>query len=267
MAIASFSTFDAELDHPKESVAFGIATTTTIAGRWQDLWTSMTIPGTAPTTAAAPTSATAGALGQQDSTVATLGLVSARISTLTPGCYLLIDRLSHQGGMNATSTGTQTTNLPTSALTRYTTGEGVMLGVTIYTQIGTTATTISCSYTNSAGTAARTSPSVVFGGTGFREAGRFIPIPLASGDTGVRSVQNSTIAGSTGTVGAFGYCLYKPLAMVMVDEVNSSVYCDLVTGKIGGGLPEVVDGACLGVLAMPTTTTVQATGVLQLAEW
>jgi hypothetical protein len=66
-----------------------------------------------------------------------------------------------------------------------------MAAIDIYTQIGTTATTISCTYNDETGTSS-TSPLVAIGGTGFREAGRSILIPLATGDLGFQSITAST---------------------------------------------------------------------------
>lgn len=268
MAIADLATFITEIEHPKEMQPITVATTTAVAGRWYDLWAFTPPVGTAPTTAAVPTNATTGTLGQQDGGASALGLIAARMNAMNPGCYLLIDRLSHQGGLSGTVTTVGlTTNLPTSALTRYTSGEGVMLGISIYTQIGTTATTISCSYTNSAGTSGRTSPLIAIGGTGFREAGRMLLVPLASGDTGVQSVQSTTLTATTGTAGAFGYTLFKPLAMVMVDEVNGVTIADPITGKMGGGFPEIADGAALCLLGCSASTNLMAAGSFIFAEW
>jgi len=85
-----------------------------------------------------------------------------------------IDLLNVSGGLNGTVTTEQTTNLPTAALTRHTSGEGVMIGLVIYVSIGATATTVTVKYTNQAGTANRVSTATSFGGTGFRDVARLI---------------------------------------------------------------------------------------------
>ncbi len=193
-ALTDWSAFVAELNNPRDRVYVAKASPTNPSGRPRDCWTSAPLGGTAPTTAVAPTktSPAAGAYPFQEWQNSGAGLlnfiVGGTLGSISPGVWLLCDRLSHQGGLSAVTTGAQTTNLPTAALTRYTDGEGVMLGLTVYTQIGATGTTITASYTNQAGTAGQTTPAVVFGGTGFREAGRMILLPLASGDTGVRAV-------------------------------------------------------------------------------
>lgn len=268
MAIATLADYKAELASQRDVNAINVATLATVAGRWYDLWTVTPPVGVAPTTAAAPTRTTAGALGQGNPAGgSTKSIVGGRFNALNPGVYLVVDRLSHQGGLSGTVTTAQTTNLPTSALTRYTSGDGVMLGLSIYTAVGTTGTTVSASYTNQSGTAGRTTPLVVFGGTGFREAGRCVLLPLASGDTGVQSVQSVTVTASTVTAGAFGVTLFKPLYAVFVDEVTGVVSaCGFVTGKTGGGVPAIVNDACLSLLYIGASTNPRCSGALLFAE-
>jgi hypothetical protein len=162
---------------------------------------------------------------------------------------MLCDRLSHQGGLDGTVTTAQTTNLPTAALTRGdTTGKGVFAGLEIYTQIGTTGTTFLVTYTNQAGTGSQVSPLVTLGNTGFREANRFIPIPLASGDNGFRSVENVDLTATTGTAGAFGITLYRPLFPIFVAQQGGEE--QLIDGLLSVAfLPEIPDDACLFLLA------------------
>jgi hypothetical protein len=179
---------------------------------------------------------------------------------------MVVDLLNVSGGLNGTLTTAQTTNLPTAALTRYTSGEGVMAGIVIYTIIGTTATTVTISYTNSAGTSGRTSTATTFGGGFYREVGLLIPIPLQAGDTGIRSIESVTVAGTTGTAGNFGVCLYKPLAMISLESATGVMPLDSVsTGCIIGSLCEIHPDACLTVSAF-TVVNFGITGALILGE-
>jgi hypothetical protein len=268
VALTDFAQYNRRLSNPDLLLPFTVASTVTIAGRPQDLWTAVSPVGVAPTTAVVPTNATAGSFDQINPTSGEIGMVGARINALNPGVYLLCDRLSHQGGLSGTVGATgQTTNLPTAALTRYTDGVGVMAGLTIYTQIGTTATVVGASYTNTTPTAGRSGPLVVFGGTGFREAGRMILLPLVAGDTGVRSVQFVTVVASTGTTGNFGVTLFKPLYAVIVDTVNGVTIADLVTGNTGGGLPKIEDDACLFLMCISGGVNALASGTALVGEW
>jgi hypothetical protein len=221
----------------------------------------------APTTAAAPTRSTAGAFNNitQDASTGILVPVSYTFNgQLCAGAYILYDRLSHQGALSGIVTTAQTTNLPTTALTRYTSGEGVFLAIDIHTTVGSTGTTVTATYTNQAGTGSRVTPAVVFGGTGFREANRRIILPLQGGDTGVRSVESVTVLATTGTAGAFGITLFKPIAMFIVENINVVDYGDLISGRFIGGLPEIVDNACLALMTIPTISTT-ATGSISVA--
>lgn len=263
-ALTGLTDYKNRLQAPREILASAKIASTTIIGRSYDYFTIAALAGAAPTTAVVPDRTTTGALGQQDAATEELYALGGPFSATQSGLYVLCDRLSHQGGLNATTTGAVTTNLPTAALTRYTSGEGVMLGISIYTLIGATSTTISCSYTNEAGTNGRTSPSIPFGNTGFRELNRMLLVPLVTGDTGVRSVENSTIQATTGTAGAFGYTLFKPLVGFNVDKPGGQVDMSLFDGGMTGGMPPILDNACLFWMIIPggTSTGVYANTIL-----
>jgi hypothetical protein len=238
-AITDLAHYRELLAAPREVVPFQKLATLT-SGVFSSYYQQPNKSVAAPTTAEAPTNAAGGSLQQVDGGTETLYFTGGMVTARQAGTYWLIDRLSHQGGLSGIVTTAQTTNLPTAALTRYTTGEGVMLAIEINTAIGGTATTVTVSYTNQAGTAGRTSPAVVIGGSGNNGQARFILVPLQSGDTGVRSVQSTT-----GTAGAFGVVLFKPLLAFVVEGAGRQVELNLIDGGMLGGMPEVLDGACL----------------------
>lgn len=268
MALADLDDFIDRLRGPTEaaSTVITVPTATTILGRPSDLWVPQVPAGVAPTTAVVPTRTTAGALGQVNGNGGILGIIGARFNAMNPGTYIIADRLSHQGGLSGTATAAQTTNLPTAALTRYTSGDGVMAMLTIYTQIGTSAVTVTASYTNEAGTSGRTTPTVALGATGFREANRAILLPLQSGDKGVRAVASVTPSATTGTAGNYGVTLFKPLIAVIVGMDGVAV-CDFITGGMGGGMPEIVDDACLFPMCIMASTNAMASGAILTTEW
>ncbi len=259
MAIANYATYTAELNAPMYKSNVTKSSVTTGAGLMYSLWAQAPFAGAAPTTAAVPTRTTTGALpGMQNGGANPLRMLKAELVRQRGGMLVLCDRLSHQGGLSAIVTTAQTTNLPTSALTRYTTGAGVMMGLEIYTQIGTTATTVTASYTNQDGTAGRTTLATAFGGTNNREVPRLINLPLQQGDTGVRAVASVTVLATTGTAGAFGVTLYRPLiAIPIVEHMGPHVHDALLT--LHGQFPEILDDACLFWL---TTSATSSTGIL-----
>lgn len=268
MPISTFSAYRNYIKEEIESQQYIISGNAGAVGRANNLWAlGLPVP-TSPTTAVAPgtTANTAFPLPTVSGTRRLKFIGGNTTSYFGNGYFLLIDILSHQGDLSGTVTTAQTTNLPTAALTRCTSGVGVMMGLTIYTQIGSTATTVSATYTNQAGTGSRVTPLTTFGGSGFREATRMILLPLQYGDTGVRSVESVTVTATTGTAGAFGVTLFKPLGVFAVDEVGRSNDFDFVTGRMPAGIPDVT-GACLSLLSFAgSNATATMMSKLQIVE-
>lgn len=268
MALADF---DAYVDALKLNRAADFQTNavTAGAGRTFALW-RFTLPAAAtPTTSVAVDKTSANAIGPiPDATSGKLQIIGGRFNTSgTAGATVVaIDLLNVSGGLSGVVTTEQTTNLPTAALTRHTTGEGVRIGLVVYTTVGATATTVTVRYTNQAGTPNQVSTATTFGATGFREVGRVIQIPLAAGDTGVRSVEGVTVTATTGTAGNFGVCLFKPLMTFSLDSTTGTMPIDAVSsGGMIGSMAEFDDDACLTFLAF-TPVTQSINGALLLAE-
>jgi hypothetical protein len=244
------------------------AASATVAGRWTSLWMYEGTPagGPAPTTVAIPTNASDGALKQSDPGGGRQKwLLGGTLSSLATGTLIVYDRLLHIGNLNATTITAQTVG---GTLTRYTStteSVGNQIWVEIYTIIGTTATTITASYTNQAGTSGRTTTATAFGGTGLREAQRIIPLPLAQGDTGVQAVASVTVLASTTTAGAFGVTIAKPLLVVPCSLVGVGSVRDLISGL--PSISEVKTGACLSLVWVPNGTTApQLIGSIHMVE-
>ena len=226
--------------------------------------------GSVPSTAAACDAGTVGALPTCpifSALTAQRWLVQAesmQSNAATGYGALLYDRLSHQGGLSGIVATAQTTNLPTAALPRYTTGAQVWIGLEIYTAVGATATTVTANYTNQAGTAGRTTKAVAFGGSGTNSAGTIVILPLADGDTGVRSVESVTLAATTGTAGNFGVTLIMPLFVLppAYGGIPESIYAN---GLMAGKMIELVSNACLGVLTK-ANGNLQQLGALTVIE-
>lgn len=198
-----------------------------------------------------------------------LTIMGARLNPSGIGgqAVILVDMLNVSGGLKATLTTAQSTNLPTAALTRFTSGEGVMAGLCIWSSTGGTATTVTVSYTNQAGTAGQISTATQIGGSNVANTlCRLIPIPLAAGDTGIRSVESVTLAGTTGTAGDFGVCLFKPLAIMAMNDFQGAHVIDAVSsGGFVGALAEVHSDACLSVFGIGNVSQAIG-GAILLAE-
>jgi hypothetical protein len=166
------------------------------------------------------------------------------------GVLMIFDRLAHNGGLSGTVTTAQTCNVgPNSRWTDYT---KVVAFIELYSNVGTTASTITASYTNSAGTGSRTSPVMIFGGTGFRAAQQLFAIPLQEGDLGFKSVETVTIAGTTATAGNFGVTLARLIAIIPIPLRQQNVLWD---GMIGGSgnLPDVTSMYPMFVYQSPSS--------------
>lgn len=256
---------------PQTLVQFTKANNTSAIGKPSSLWTTGPDNGAAPTTAVVPDNTTTGALrGFLPGGSNPLRIVKAQFSGTAmagtmPSTLMLVDRLSHQGGLSGTTTGAQTTNLPTAALTRYTSGEGVWAALEIYTAIGTTATTVTASYTNTAGTSGRTTIATDIGSSANNAVSRLIILPLQQGDTGVKSVESVTLAASTvSAAGNFGVTLFKPLALFpMAQSFGYLAEFDPLL-NLAANMPEYLDNSCLSWVQLAGGTT---SGTIQGNLW
>lgn len=252
MAITTYAQYRAM--RPHQVLPYMKNNLTVVGGRMYSRWFNTPLNGALPSTALACSAATAGSLPGALSGIACW--IKSVCSTQTPGGSLLFyDRLTQQGGLSGTVEATaQTTNLPTAALTRYTSGAGVFAALEIYTAIGTTATTATVSYTNSSGTSGRTSATLTFGGSSDRNVGSVVPLPMQAGDNGVRSVESVTLAATTGTAGNFGVTLLKPLLSVPTSNIARASVFDTVR-DLGAMLEPVLADACLGVIYCANTSS------------
>lgn len=283
MAFADMTAYKSAIASPQEivgavlpSLGTGSATNTPVLCSG---WLASGVPGVAPTTAVVPDRTTTGALGQQNGGSNQLFVTSAEASASrsitggaeVSGVFILADRLSHQGGLSGTSLSTQTTNLPTAALTRYTSGAGVWAALEVYSAVGsTTLATVTASYTNQAGTSGQSGVASLgsFNSYAARAVNQMTVMALAAGDTGVRSVESVTLSASTGTAGNFGVTLFKPLLFLPMGVADQYQY-DVTRGTLGGGLPEIIDNACLfwlWVVAPVSASSQRAVAALNFSE-
>jgi hypothetical protein len=234
--------------------------------RFGSLWTaSGRSAGATPTTSVSPARTLAGALHQRARVTRqyVLGYTNRQSTNSIGTPVYTLDRLVHHGGLSGIVTTEQTTNLPTAALPRYTSGEGVHAFLEIYGILGTTATTVTVRYTNSAGTANRTSKAAVIGASFNREVGVLIPIMLADGDTGIRSVQGVTVLATTGTAGNFGVTLARLKSVHLFGPTHESTFVgDALLGTAGYCEPIDAGDPCLFNVAFGFTPSFAALPVI-----
>lgn len=259
MAIATWASYVSKVAAPAQLIQDTKASQTTVAGRYSSFWGIAPFGGTTPGAAAVPTNATTGSMGQVDSG-GVMRLAQVAASLQQSGFVIIADRLLHNGGLSATTTTAQTVG---GTLTRNTGGVGNMMAAEIYTVIGTTATTVTASYTNEGATSGRTSQATAFGGTGLREVQRMIPLPLAQGDVGVQACASITVLASTLTAGSFGVTIFRPLFAMAIPSLGSQQLLFDSMELCGGVMPKIDAGACLWYMMMAFTTT---SGVLLSAN-
>ena len=173
------------------------------------------------------------------------------VATGVPGILMLCDMQGYYPGINMNVNTAQTlTGTPTL---RYTNGAGCRMFLEARAVTGATAHNISYSYTNQAGTAGRTQPvtvsatasaiaqHVVHSGTAANNYGPFLP--MASGDTGIRSVQTVQLSAASGAASTAALVLTRPILTLPVTTLGVAVERDLVNQL--PSLPRLMDGACL----------------------
>lgn len=190
------------------------------------------------------------------------GSAFSAAATTMPAVFMLVDMLGFYNITSVTTTGAQTMNNTVTLPNRDRTGTGNGVGVQAIivpsTVMGAATPTITLTYTNAAGTGSRTTPSspalptgnsaaavtnIIYSGTGVGKYGPFIP--LAAGDTGIRSVQSINLSVSY-VSGVLNLILCRPLAYFPMTTVGVACERDFLNQI--PSLPRIYNGACLAWL-------------------
>lgn len=187
------------------------------------------------------------------------------VATGVPAVLMLVDMQGYYPGINMNLNTAQTlTGTPTL---RYANGAGCRMFMVARSTTGATAHNIAYSYTNQAGTAGRTNPvtvaatasaivpHILHSGTASNNYGPFLP--MASGDTGIRSVQTVTLSAASGTASTAALCIVRPLLTLPLTTLGVAIERDLVNQL--PSMPQVLDGACLTWLLFTGAATAAAT--------
>lgn len=156
------------------------------------------------------------------------------------------------------STNDEQPMVNTNTLSRHTTGEGLRVMAVLTNPKASSGSTFRFSYTNSDGTAGRTSqtvtagPATVFGSlvncaTATAGASQHF-IGLEGLDTGVRSIESFTMMSGT-DVGLIALVIVKPIATITIRETTAPVEVDYLRDT--PSLPVVHDNACLNFICCP----------------
>jgi hypothetical protein len=260
LEIISYSQYLDLLKSSQAVTSLTLASLTAVIGLPMDLWRSQRpVPPIPPEPAALNGESLGNINGDWGITFAT-NILGCRFQSQGAGVIMLCDRLVHCAGLTAVSGFDQFPDMP--ALPRYTSGNGVWMGLTIYATLGTVATDVLITYTNQDGISGRSS-IIRFGATSNREVGRMIFVPFQDGDTGVRSVDVVRVNDDTTTAGNFGVTLFRPITTIVTEKAGGNANLNYVEGGLLG-LQDLDPDACLFGIGIFGIALAQANGVLLL---
>jgi hypothetical protein len=239
------------------------------AGRWYETFSlggyppATTFPGTALTWVTCTDSAGDGTTrfgiphgGNVSALIKHLSTLAAWSTAATgvPAVLKLVDLQGYWPGINMNTLSAQT--LLGTPAHRYTDGAGCRLALVARATTGSTGHNLSLSYTNSASVGSRSMPGtvactvsaivphIVHSGIA---ANNFGPeLPLASGDTGVKSVQTVTLSAASGSASTAALLLYRPIAQIPLSIASLMTEKDFWNQLPSG--PIIKDDACLGFI-------------------
>lgn len=184
-------------------------------------------------------------------------------ATFAPAVFVLCDYLYFYPLIDCDSTDQQDMDNTVSALPRFDDGEDINLMV-VTTTPQTAAAQCTISYTNQDGVGGRVSQFYLQGPSNVGNINTFASpsvvgsanpfVPLANGDTGVRSVQSFTMASSAG--GFVALVMVKPLATMQIREQNT--VCEYFFMKHKPSLPRIYDGAFLNFIFSAGTAAISS---------
>lgn len=189
--------------------------------------------------------------GGDKAMLSSLGVGHRCDSASVLGIFVLADLLVAAGNIDTNSNSLQDVN--TVALTRYTTGAGVLPTLEVFTNnLGNTNSNVTLTYTNQGGTGSQTTPALPM----LQQAQKYQLamtgigpfIYLAAGDYGVKSVEKIQFSAAMGTAGRpVGLHLFYPLAVFPAMDGFQYMEKDFPS-HVEGVVPLVTDGTDMGCL-------------------
>ena len=230
------------------------------AGYITSLWRAVGSPlwgqGAIPGAAATPTDTLAGGISLPTFTGTTGRVYKFAPVGATIGTFLLYDRIGHMGGLVGNVATSQTVGL--TIATALAAGrcaadmKDVEWFVEIYTDIGTTASNLTVTYTDVNDVGSKT--VVITGFTGaspLNRSGRCVQLVPTDG-VQIKSVQSVQHSVTSGTAGSYG--ITARVRKAGVGQLLANIQAP-GTDAISIGLPEIKDSACLEMLVQTSTTS------------
>ncbi len=216
-----------------------------------------TLAGTSTTAGVVPTSSTAGAPVINAFGGGAVGYLSRVAYFCSVICRLNMFDLLWKGGAYAFTAATTTVTAPPSYLAR--TPDGAGNGCEIWVEVTTafvtgTAWQVQVTYTNQAGTAARTSIISAAQAAAALTLGKKFQLALQAGDSGVQKIESVIVTngGTAMTAGNFNVLIQRPLWENRVTVANSGGVDDIF--KTGMPIVYATSCICIDVQADSTST-------------
>lgn len=260
----SILSLDDYIASSKQKIPYYKTATATVVGN-AGYWTvrnlagnpgAMTLPVGNVTTGVVPTDTTTGAPFINTFDVGAVGYLGAiQFGSNVSGRIRLDDIVWYAGAISSAALATTTFTGNPSFSSRMPGGSfvGTQIWIEVTTTMTTTVPIITVTYTNSAGTAGRSTGTFTLESLIARlTIGRWVQLPLQAGDVGVQSIQSvqvSTISGA----GAFNIMVIRPLWNGYVPDARSRFY---TMGFEQTGMPQVFQDSCIvASLYMAGTST------------
>lgn len=245
---------------PGQIERYNKASLTAVTGTNHSLWAAAGAPTAGTLTIGdtvaglVPTAATVGAFSFTNpagGVQSRMGRCSVQMAII--GAVLFYDRLWHAGSFSLATAGNFAGWTGATAQTRPDAlGGSTECWIEINVALAATASTITLTYTNQAGTASRTGTCAL---PASAISGRMFPVVLQSGDSGIRSIQTISIGTAVAT-GSMNIVVLRALNDIGASIAGGKEIQDYALT----GLPRIYDNACI---AMSCYTSNTATGYLQ----
>lgn len=189
-------------------------------------------------------------------------------SIIALGSVLFYDRVYEYPFTGTATSGTfSVPTLVARDVAGATAGDGLQMFLENFSATATAAVTVTPTYTNQAGTGSKTnaftsSVTAAVAGTLANPSGKMW-LALASGDTGVRSIQSYTLSASI-LAANMCFTLGRPLAVLPMITANAYVERDLVLQI--ASLPRLYDGTAMAMMVLANTTTTPMFGSVMMSE-
>ena len=236
------------------------------AGDLASLWKLAGFPtvGVTPAAAAACDDTVVGAWALPDPGALQQYIAKMSASASAIGQLILMDRLSHMGGLSGVLATAQTVNLDIATAASQgrcgADGTGVLWCLEWYTDTGATAVTATITYTNQDNVTGRTT-TVALAAT--RRASLLLPILPNSSDLRIKSIQSVQLSATTGTAGSFGVTAMARQVEVPLPVAGVGAVLDFAQT----GLEKISQYSCLFLaLVCGSTSTGNVLGSFEVVQ-